>query len=165
MDSSEATDYLQMENAYYSLYKDSPDPSSNSSPVMNNLQEQSPPHGSATYKIRGMRPDTIKRNRVNPLASSSCPSLSATHYIRSHRKSSNNSQSGVSYEEIQNQRQMANVRERERTKNLNEAFTCLRKVIPTMPSDKLSKIQTLKLARDYIGFLYKVSTILFTCSS
>ncbi|XP_065220542.1 protein twist-like [Planococcus citri] len=57
------------------------------------------------------------------------------------------------YEEIQNQRVMANVRERQRTQSLNEAFTSLRKIIPTLPSDKLSKIQTLKLATQYIYYL------------
>lgn len=61
-----------------------------------------------------------------------------------------------SYEELQNQRVMANVRERQRTQSLNEAFTSLRKIIPTLPSDKLSKIQTLKLASRYIDFLYQV---------
>lgn len=49
-------------------------------------------------------------------------------------------------EDVTYQRVNANVRERERTKSLNEAFVCLRKAIPTMPSDKLSKIQTIKLA-------------------
>ena len=43
-------------------------------------------------------------------------------------------------------RSQANVRERQRTQNLNDAFSMLRKIIPTLPSDKLSKIQTLKLA-------------------
>lgn len=47
-------------------------------------------------------------------------------------------------------RSMANVRERQRTQSLNEAFTALRKIIPTLPSDKLSKIQTLKLASRYV---------------
>ncbi|XP_014665729.1 PREDICTED: twist-related protein 2-like [Priapulus caudatus] len=61
-----------------------------------------------------------------------------------------------SYEELQNQRVMANVRERQRTQSLNEAFSSLRKIIPTLPSDKLSKIQTLKLAARYIDFLYQV---------
>lgn len=60
------------------------------------------------------------------------------------------------YEDIQNQRVLANVRERQRTQSLNEAFTQLRKIIPTLPSDKLSKIQTLKLASRYIDFLYQV---------
>ena len=50
----------------------------------------------------------------------------------------------------------ANVRERMRTQSLNEAFQNLRQSIPTMPSDKMFKIQTLKLASDYIGFLYTV---------
>ncbi|XP_013788684.1 twist-related protein 2-like [Limulus polyphemus] len=61
-----------------------------------------------------------------------------------------------SLEEMQNQRVLANVRERQRTQNLNEAFAALRKIIPTLPSDKLSKIQTLKLATRYIDFLYQV---------
>ena len=59
-------------------------------------------------------------------------------------------------EEIVQQRSMANVRERQRTQSLNDAFTSLRKIIPTLPSDKLSKIQTLKLASRYIDFLYQV---------
>ncbi|XP_013870812.1 twist-related protein 2 [Austrofundulus limnaeus] len=54
------------------------------------------------------------------------------------------------------QRAIANVRERQRTQSLNEAFASLRKIIPTLPSDKLSKIQTLKLASRYIDFLYQV---------
>lgn len=61
-----------------------------------------------------------------------------------------------SFEEVQNQRVLANVRERQRTQSLNEAFGALRKIIPTLPSDKLSKIQTLKLASRYIDFLYQV---------
>ena len=61
-----------------------------------------------------------------------------------------------SFEELQNQRVLANVRERQRTQSLNDAFSSLRKIIPTLPSDKLSKIQTLKLASRYIDFLYQV---------
>ncbi|XP_035266968.1 twist-related protein 2-like [Anguilla rostrata] len=64
--------------------------------------------------------------------------------------------SAQSYEELQNQRVLANVRERQRTQSLNEAFASLRKIIPTLPSDKLSKIQTLKLASRYIDFLCQV---------
>nr|CAG4642475.1 EOG090X0511 [Evadne anonyx] len=58
--------------------------------------------------------------------------------------------------DLQTQRVLANVRERQRTQSLNEAFAALRKIIPTLPSDKLSKIQTLKLAARYIDFLYQV---------
>ncbi|XP_068189409.1 twist-related protein 1a [Antennarius striatus] len=61
-----------------------------------------------------------------------------------------------SFDDLQTQRVMANIRERQRTQSLNEAFTSLRKIIPTLPSDKLSKIQTLKLAARYIDFLYQV---------
>lgn len=60
------------------------------------------------------------------------------------------------FEELQNQRCLANVRERQRTQSLNEAFNQLRKIVPTLPSDKLSKIQTLKLASRYIDFLYQI---------
>ena len=53
-------------------------------------------------------------------------------------------------------RLMANDRERQRTGSLNEAFDKLRQIVPTLPSDKLSKIQTLKLATKYIHFLYSL---------
>lgn len=49
-------------------------------------------------------------------------------------------------EDVNNQRDMANVRERQRTQSLNQAFESLRNMIPHLPSDKLSKIQVLKLA-------------------
>lgn len=62
----------------------------------------------------------------------------------------------LSFEDLHTQRVLANIRERERTQSLNEAFTSLRKIIPTLPSDKLSKIQTLKLASRYIDFLCQV---------
>ncbi|XP_019411998.1 PREDICTED: twist-related protein 2-like [Crocodylus porosus] len=61
-----------------------------------------------------------------------------------------------SFEDAHTQRVIANVRERQRTQSLNDAFAELRKIIPTLPSDKLSKIQTLKLAARYIDFLYQV---------
>ncbi|KAF1381513.1 hypothetical protein PFLUV_G00154770 [Perca fluviatilis] len=63
---------------------------------------------------------------------------------------------GPSFDDLQTQRGMANIRERQRTQSLNEAFMSLRKIIPTLPSDKLSKIQTLKLAARYIDFLCQV---------
>uniref|UniRef100_A0A3Q3FS21 Twist3 n=1 Tax=Labrus bergylta TaxID=56723 RepID=A0A3Q3FS21_9LABR len=59
-------------------------------------------------------------------------------------------------EDPHGQRVIANIRERQRTQSLNDAFASLRKIIPTLPSDKLSKIQTLKLASRYIDFLYQV---------
>ena len=65
-------------------------------------------------------------------------------------------QQSLSHDDVQNQRAIANVRERQRTQSLNDAFTHLRHIIPTLPSDKLSKIQTLKLATRYIDFLYQI---------
>ena len=53
-------------------------------------------------------------------------------------------------------RRVANVRERQRTENVNEAFEKLRQIVPTLPSDKLSKIQTIRLATDYIQFLFSL---------
>ena len=63
--------------------------------------------------------------------------------------------SSCSTDELE-QRKVANIRERQRTQSLNEAFTSLRTIIPTLPSDKLSKIQTLKLATSYIDFLNQI---------
>ena len=40
---------------------------------------------------------------------------------------------------------------------MNDAFTKLREIVPTQPSDKLSKRETLKLAHMYIDFLNEVS--------
>lgn len=77
-------------------------------------------------------------------------SSNSTKSVKSRRKSPQ------SFEELQIQRVDANVRERERTKSLNKAFESLRRIIPTLPSDKLSKIQTLKLAARYIDFLYHI---------
>lgn len=81
------------------------------------------------------------------------------HLGHDHDNNMNNKirrKSPQSYEELQKARVLANVRERQRTQSLNEAFSSLRKIIPTLPSDKLSKIQTLKLAIRYIDFLYQV---------
>lgn len=52
-----------------------------------------------------------------------------------------------------NQRTVANVRERNRTQKLNQAYKRLQSIIPKEPSDKMSKIHTLKLALVYIDFL------------
>ncbi|XP_050348110.1 twist-related protein [Nymphalis io] len=76
---------------------------------------------------------------------------------RTRKRSSKSSRKKTqSFEEMQIQRVMANVRERQRTQSLNEAFASLRQIIPSLPSDKLSKIQTLQLATQYIEFLYQI---------
>lgn len=52
------------------------------------------------------------------------------------------------------QRRHANIRERRRMLNLNDAFNRLRKCLPTFSYEKkLSRIETLRLASLYIGFL------------
>lgn len=59
----------------------------------------------------------------------------------------------VSNMPISKQRTVANVRERKRTQLLNQAYKQLQAIIPKEPSDKMSKIHTLKLALAYIDFL------------
>lgn len=52
------------------------------------------------------------------------------------------------------QRQAANMRERRRMTLLNAAFETLRRRIPILPHErKLSRIQTLRLAVNYIAFM------------
>ncbi|KAK6165688.1 hypothetical protein SNE40_022569 [Patella caerulea] len=52
------------------------------------------------------------------------------------------------------QRHAANMRERKRMQSINDAFEGLRTHIPTLPYEKrLSKVDTLRLAIGYIGFL------------
>ncbi|XP_033762669.1 protein Fer3-like [Pecten maximus] len=54
------------------------------------------------------------------------------------------------------QRRKANIRERRRMQNLNEAFNSLRRVLPTFTYEKrLSRIETLRLAVIYLDFLTK----------
>ncbi|XP_063040914.1 twist-related protein 1a [Engraulis encrasicolus] len=118
------------------------DPSSPESPVdsLGNSEEES----DRQQKRCGRKRRPSRKNGED--------SDSPTHGKRGKKCSS----SPQSFEDLQTQRVMANVRERQRTQSLNEAFASLRKIIPTLPSDKLSKIQTLKLAARYIDFLCQV---------
>ena len=55
------------------------------------------------------------------------------------------------------QRHAANMRERKRMQSINQAFEGLRHHIPTLPYEKrLSKVDTLRLAIGYIGFLTEI---------
>ncbi|XP_039957338.1 protein twist [Bactrocera tryoni] len=80
----------------------------------------------------------------------------AKHFRKPRRRTRRKSSRSEDADEFHNQRVMANVRERQRTQSLNDAFKALQQIIPTLPSDKLSKIQTLKLATRYIDFLCRV---------
>lgn len=57
---------------------------------------------------------------------------------------------------LNEQRAVANVRERKRTQKLNQAYKQLQSIIPKEPSDKMSKIHTLKLTLAYIDFLNNI---------
>lgn len=63
------------------------------------------------------------------------------------------SSSSLSSSPLNEQRAVANKRERKRTQNLNQAYKQLQSIIPKEPSDKMSKIHTLHLALAYIDFL------------
>ena len=57
------------------------------------------------------------------------------------------------------QRRAANIRERRRMFNLNEAFDRLRNKVPTFAYEKrLSRIETLRLAITYISFMDELVT-------
>lgn len=133
--------------------------------------------GSATVTVAGsdersssspntLVPSSAKRPKRNPNSSSSSSSSSAvgpgpmaTASMATVITSGGPVVTGgpdAPLEDLHTQRVIANVRERQRTQSLNDAFASLRKIIPTLPSDKLSKIQILKLASRYIDFLYQV---------
>lgn len=76
------------------------------------------------------------------------------------RSSGNNSSSSGSHKKPRRrvatvaQRRAANIRERRRMFNLNEAFDKLRRKVPTFAYEKrLSRIETLRLAITYISFM------------
>ena len=112
-----------------------------------------------TFYHSGSPDQTSRKRRLveDTQYSSECVSQDSNHSAHSpdnkHKKLKALPQT---YEDLQSQRIVANVRERQRTQSLNDAFSSLRKIIPTLPSDKLSKIQTLKLASRYIDFLYQI---------
>ncbi|XP_017568346.1 twist-related protein 2-like [Pygocentrus nattereri] len=112
----------------------------------------SPVESLASSEEDSDRPSTYAERRKRLSSSPSWVGSSAL--VKRSRKG--NGVSRQPSEDTQKQRVLANVRERQRTQSLNEAFASLRKMIPTLPSDKLSKIQTLKLASRYIDFLYQV---------
>ena len=121
------------------------------------------PHFLLSHGVISIRPEDDFRNVVpNQFPATTFPLLGSTSVHGSPlkakkppRKRSGSDAGSVSAKkrkenipesELYVHRSHANIRERQRTQNLNDAFTMLRKIIPTLPSDKLSKIQTLKLA-------------------
>ncbi|GFR67434.1 twist protein [Elysia marginata] len=128
-------------------------------PSIQSINHISPSTNNFTSETATQLPPLYDTSRDSPATS---PDISGNiSSVSSNDSSSNNGRKKTkrvtqSMEELQNQRVLANVRERQRTQSLNDAFSQLRKIIPTLPSDKLSKIQTLKLASRYIDFLYQV---------
>ncbi|SPP88436.1 protein Fer3 [Drosophila guanche] len=89
-----------------------------------------------------------QRSQVAPLV----PQRSSTHG-RSNGSSSSSKKTRRRVASMA-QRRAANIRERRRMFNLNEAFDKLRRKVPTFAYEKrLSRIETLRLAITYIGFM------------
>jgi twist-like protein len=118
----------------------------------NHLLESSNNNNNNTNQQRRTRRTTRLSRRLNGQPYSS----TSSRRISSKRRQQQQQEQIMSQDDVQNQRAIANVRERQRTQSLNDAFAHLRHIIPTLPSDKLSKIQTLKLATRYIDFLYQI---------
>ncbi|XP_033245861.1 protein Fer3 [Drosophila miranda] len=90
-----------------------------------------------------------QRSQVAPLV----PQRPSTHG-RSNGSSSSSSKKTRRRVASMAQRRAANIRERRRMFNLNEAFDKLRRKVPTFAYEKrLSRIETLRLAITYIGFM------------
>ncbi|CAF3317925.1 unnamed protein product [Rotaria socialis] len=122
----------------------------------NHLLESS--NNNSNNQRRSRRTARLSRrlsNQPYPSTSSSSHRISSKRRQQQQQQQQQQEQS-MSQDDVQNQRAIANVRERQRTQSLNDAFAHLRHIIPTLPSDKLSKIQTLKLATRYIDFLYQI---------
>ena len=117
------------------------------------IKQEIPPDGCDFYDEEEMRGRKRSFSKGSSDGFQSMSSPESTDDNSSQKKAKKKT---LSFEEIQTQRVLANVRERQRTQSLNDAFAQLRQIIPTLPSDKLSKIQTLKLATRYIDFLYNV---------
>ncbi|NXR42857.1 TWST2 protein, partial [Zosterops hypoxanthus] len=118
-----------------------------------NLSPDSPEGSAATSEDEAERPPRKScRKRGGSLIPTTLPGGSPSPQGKRSRRSP----APQPPEDAHAQRVIANVRERQRTQSLNDAFAELRKIIPTLPSDKLSKIQTLKLAARYIDFLCQV---------
>jgi hypothetical protein len=122
----------------------------------NHSLESSNTNTNNTNHQRRTRRTTRLSRRLNGQPYSSTSSRRMSSKRRQQQQQQQQQQQIMSQDDVQNQRAIANVRERQRTQSLNDAFAHLRHIIPTLPSDKLSKIQTLKLATRYIDFLYQI---------
>ena len=97
----------------------------------------------------------LQRERVEEFQQKTKQAMNSL-YSKCHRSS------GIS---LTNGRQLNRERERMREKSLQEAFNLLRSVIPDYfserkPGDRLTKVQTLRLAKKYIAAL---NELLETC--
>ncbi|XP_029167268.1 uncharacterized protein LOC114937805 isoform X2 [Nylanderia fulva] len=130
-------------------------------PELGHMTEPSSSSSTRSYGVADGRSTVRKKRKLSGTSNNESEGEITTASTTRTKLRRKNNQSD---EETTNQRAMANVRERQRTQSLNEAFAALRRIIPTLPSDKLSKIQTLKLAARYIDFLLHVLKYNADCS-
>lgn len=95
---------------------------------------------------------TTDHRPVITKANSSCSSTS-TISLQTQRCNTNKTKKTTAIRTGVRKRVMANERERERTKSLNQALEILRNKLPLSVAEKRSKIQTLRAAKEYIEFL------------
>jgi hypothetical protein len=105
------------------------DTSTNNLNNENHLLESS---NNNTNHQRRMRRTTRLSHRLNsqPYTSTSSRRVSSK---RRQQQQQQQQQQTMSQDDVQNQRAVANVRERQRTQSLNDAFAHLRHIIPTLP--------------------------------
>lgn len=95
----------------------------------------------------GQRLSTSSRSSSNGLPTQNGGGPGSTNSSSSHKKTRRRVATVA-------QRRAANIRERRRMFNLNEAFDKLRRKVPTFAYEKrLSRIETLRLAITYISFM------------
>lgn len=106
---------------------------------------------------RATHSDTLNgANKYHAIKSSPSPSSSTESTPTTSQRRCNNN--GGQPRGVR-KRVMANERERERTKSLNDALETLRNRLPVPDAEKRSKIQTLRMAKEYIEFLAKFKRI------
>ena len=96
--------------------------------------------------------------RAGPTSATALPDMTSAH-AHAHHHHHHHHHVKRKRKTTPQQRLAANIRERRRMCNLNNAFDRLRRRVPAFPHEKrLSRIQTLKLAITYISFMTEIVT-------
>ncbi|XP_017785359.1 PREDICTED: twist-related protein 2-like [Nicrophorus vespilloides] len=101
-------------------------------------------------------PTTVEETQMGLISSSTSAPGPAKRGRKRKYPLEEGSTSRRKYALTEEERLLVNAREKQRTKITNEAFENLKRVIPSLSSDKLTKNKTLYLAIKYIDFLMKM---------